>query len=173
MKKPNLLIGIITVIIGLIMLFAPNAWTSAVVIILGVCAVINGLYNVFYVRNLISDIKYKRSILIRGILSIIIGLVAIILPLAVATAVWTVLLYILASYLIVSTMLEIYAVVKLKSFGENTKPYIAEIIGSLLLAVILFIIPAQFGTLIIRICGGILVAAGIGIAIWNLKYKTN
>ena len=82
MRKSYLGIGILTIIVGILMLFAPEAWAKVVVIFIGASAIVNGLFNLFYVRKIISDSSYKRAVIIRGLFSLLVGLVAIILPLA-------------------------------------------------------------------------------------------
>lgn len=171
MRKTYIGIGLLTAVVGLLMLFAPDAWTKVVVIILGVAAIVNGIFNLFYVRSVISDRSYRRAIILRGIISIVVGLVAVVLPLALAATVWTVMLYVLAAYLLVSAALEVYATVKLKASGINVKPYYGEIIGSAVLAVVLFVIPAQLGLVLIRICGALLVITGAGVIIWEWKNR--
>ena len=97
--------------------------------------------------------------------------VAVILPLALATAVWTAMVYVLAAYLLVSALLELYASIRLRSSGVDTKPYYGEIIGSIVLAVILFIIPAQVGIVLVRICGALLVLSGLGVIFWQWRNR--
>jgi len=171
MKKTYLGIAILTIIVGLLMLFAPEAWTKVIVILLGATAILNGIYNLYYVRTIISDANYRKVIIIRGILSIVIGILAIILPLAIAATIWNIMLYILGAYLLISAGLEIYATMKLKNNGIELKPYYGEIIGSIILAIILFLIPITLGLILIRICGAILILFGIGVIIWEWKNR--
>ena len=60
-----------------------------------------------------------------------------------------------------TTSYRYYGIKKMDQVGINTKPYIAEIIGSVIIAIILFIIPAKIGTLIIRILGLLIILVGI------------
>lgn len=81
MLKTYISTGILSVAIGLLMLFAPEASVSVVVILLGVAAIVNGLYNIVSMRLMLSDPGFRRVVLIRGIVSVIVGLIAISLPL--------------------------------------------------------------------------------------------
>ena len=171
MKKSYLGIGLLSMIAGLLMLFSPEAWTKVVVILLGLAAIVNGCFNLFYVRRIFDDNYFQRSIIIRGLLSLVVGLVAVILPLALATAIWTAMVYLLAAYLLVSAALELYASLRLHASGVDTKPYYGEIIGSIILAIILFIIPAQVGIVLVRICGALLVLSGLGVIFWQWKSR--
>lgn len=171
MRKSYLGIGILTIIVGLLMLFAPEAWTKVVVIFIGASAIVNGLFNLFYVRKIISDSSYKKAVIIRGLFSLLVGLIAIILPLALVATVWTVMLYVLACYLIISSIIEIFVSIKLKASGINVRPYYGEILLSIILAIVLFIIPAKLGILILRIIGAALVVMGIGVLFWEFKNR--
>ncbi len=171
MRKSYLGVGLLSIVAGLLMLFSPEAWTKVVVIVLGIGAIVNGLFNLIYVRRVFDDTYFRRSIIIRGLLSLVVGLVAVILPLAMAAAIWTVMVYMLAAYLLVSALLELFATVRLRSSGMDVRPYYGEIVGSIILAVVLFVIPAQVGVLLVRICGVLLVLSGAGILAWQWRNR--
>ena len=171
MRKSYLGIGFLSVIAGLLMLFSPEAWTKVVVILLGLAAIGNGVFNLLYVRRVFDDDYFRRSVIVRGLLSLVVGLVAVILPLALAAAIWTTMVYVLAAYLLVSSILELYATVRLRSSGVDVKPYYGEIVLSIILAVILFISPAQVGVLLVRICGGLLVVSGLALFVWQWRNR--
>ena len=172
MRKTYMVIGILAIIIGLLMLIVPHQCIKAIVIILGVFSVANGVYNLFAIRRLIADSDFAITITIRGIISIIVGLLAILLPLIFAGVIWTIMVYILAFYLLISSGMEIYGATKMKKVGINTKPYIAEIIGSIIIALILLIIPAEIGTLIVRLLGIAIMIVGIGLLFFETRNKT-
>src|SRR5574344_839652 len=102
MRKSHIALGILVGCIGLMMLFAPAEWIKVTIILLGIGAVINGIYNLKTVRTLVSDSTYQQVISIRGISSIVIGILAILLPLIIAGIVWTIMIYILGVYLLLS-----------------------------------------------------------------------
>ena len=74
MKKNSLLLGIILAIVGLIMTITPAGCIKAVVIILGIEAVANGIYQLIYTRKLFPDAAFQYSVIIRGMLSIVVSL---------------------------------------------------------------------------------------------------
>ena len=172
MRKTYIGIGVLAIIIGLMMLIVPHQCIKAIVIILGVFSVANGVYNLFAIRRLIADSDFAITITIRGIISIIVGLLTILLPLIFAGVIWTIMVYILAFYLLISSGMEIYGATKMKKVGINTKPYIAEIIGSIIIALILLIIPAEIGTLIVRLLGIAIMIVGIGLLFFETRNKT-
>ena len=171
MRKTYIGIGILSIIIGLMMLIVPHQCIKAIVIILGIFSIGNGIFNLFSIRKLIADSNFVKTITIRGTISIIVGLLAIFLPLVFAGILWTVMVYTLAFYLLISSGMEIYSIIKKKQVGINTKPYIAEIIGSIVIAIILLIIPAKIGTLIVRLLGIAIMIIGVGLLFFEIKSK--
>ena len=161
MRKTYIVIGILAIIIGLLMLIIPQQCVKIIVIILGFFSIGNGIFNLFHIRKMVAYPDFIKTINIRGIISIAIGFFAILLPLAFAGILWTIMVYALAFYLLASSVMEYYGIKKMDQVGINTKPYIAEIIGSVIIAIILFIIPAKIGTLIIRILGLLIILVGI------------
>ena len=89
MRKNNILIGILLAVIGLLMVIIPNQCIKAVVVVLGVGAIANGVYNLLYIRKLVPDISFQRVIISRAMMSIVIGLPAFFLPLIFAKVMLT------------------------------------------------------------------------------------
>ena len=170
-RKTYIGIGILSIIIGLMMLIVPEQCIKAIVIILGIFSIGNGIFNLFSIRKLIADSNFVKAITIRGAISILVGVLAIFLPLVFAGILWTVMVYSLAFYLLISSGMEIYSTIKMNQFGINTKPYVAEIIGSIVIAIILLIIPAKIGTLIVRLLGLAIMIIGIGLLFFEIKSK--
>ncbi|QQO10250.1 DUF308 domain-containing protein [Breznakiella homolactica] len=169
MSRTTVIMCAVFVLLGLVMLFSPSGFVSALVVGIGIAAVINGILNLVNVRTLVNDKAFQRAIIIRAVVSIIVGLIAIIAPLAFAGTVWTVVIYIIAAELVISAGLELYGVWKMRNAGVAFGPYVIEAIITILLAVVLFIIPATIGLTVVRILGGIIIAAGIVGFIWALR----
>ena len=74
--------------------------------------------------------------------------------------------------LLLSAALEVYGTLKLRSANVNIKMYVAEITVSVVLAFVLFIVPAQVGLILIRIIGIGACIAGIGLIIWERTNRT-
>ncbi|MBR7064741.1 MAG: DUF308 domain-containing protein [Treponema sp.] len=156
MKKSDVMLGVLLAIIGLMMIIAPDQCIKVAVISLGLEAIINGAYNLLKMRQLVSDPTFQLAILIRGLISVVIGLLAIILPLRFAATMWTIMLYMLAFYLIAASIIELYAMTKLRTTGIDRKQYTIEVVISFIAALILFLIPQQIGLALIRVLGIIL-----------------
>lgn len=165
MDKNRIFLGLVTVILGLFLLISPRTFISIFVIILGVAAVIDGIFILAATRNLILDPQYNMIVTIRGILSIVVGALAVVLPMAVANIAWKMMAYPLAVYLLVSSGMQIYTITKLHRNGIMIRQSMIEVLTSVLLALALFVIPSQVAEkFIVRLFGLALVIFGGGTA---------
>ncbi len=171
MKKNALLLGIILAVIGLIMAISPAWCIKAVVIILGIESVANGIYQLVYIRKIFPDATFQYSVLIRGMLSIVVGLLAFFLPLRFAEILWTVMLYVLAIYLLASAVLLLFSIGKLRDSGVDRKPFVFEAVVSILLGLIMLLIPVKVGTVLVRIAGIVLCIIGILYIVFYFRNK--
>lgn len=172
MDKNKLFLGLMTAAMGLFLLISPDAFISFFVIILGVAAVIDGIFILAATRDLIIDPQYKLIVTVRGILSVLIGFLAVALPKLVASVAWSAMAYALAIYLIVSASLQIYTITKLHRNGIMVRQSMIEVASSVILAIVLFIIPSEtIGIFIIRIFGAVLLVAGIAISVIQWKNR--
>jgi uncharacterized membrane protein HdeD (DUF308 family) len=80
MKKWNYFIAGLLGVLGILILIFPAFWIKLIVILLGLGAVGYGIYNFSYIKKLSDDSSYRSAIMIRSLVSIIIGLLAVILP---------------------------------------------------------------------------------------------
>ena len=162
MDKNNIILSFFVAIVGLLMMISPETFISMVVIILGVAVIIDGLFIMITTRNLILDPQYRLMMTIRGILSIVVGTVAVILPIVTAAIIWKIMAYVLGGYLLVSAGLEVYGILKLHRNGIMIKQSLIETIVLVILAIALFIIPSKTaGGIIVGICGALLIFAGV------------
>lgn len=171
MKKNSLLLGIILAVVGLIMTITPAGCIKAVVIILGIEAVANGIYQLVYTRKLFPDAAFQYSVIIRGMLSIVVGLLAFFLPLRFAEMLWTVMLYVLAVYLLVGSALLLFSCGKLQNTNIDRKQFITEAVISILLALVMILIPVNIGTALVRIAGIALIIVGAAFVVFYIKNK--
>lgn len=166
MDKNRVFLGFVTAALGLFLLISPQTFIQFFVIILGVAAVIDGIFILATSRNLIVDPQYNMIVTIRGVLSIVVGAFAVILPMAVANIAWKVMAYSLAIYLLISAGMQIYTITKLHRNGIMIRQSMIEVLTSVLLAIALFVIPSKVaGDFIVRIFGIALVIFGAGTVI--------
>ena len=172
MDKSKVFLGFVTAALGVFLLISPDTFISFFVIILGVAAIIDGIFILAATRDLIIDPQYKLIVTVRGVLSIVVGLLAVILPIAVAAVVWKAMAYTLAIYLIISAGMQIYTITKLHRNGIMVRQSMIEVASSLLIALVLFVIPAQTaGHFIIRLFGIALLVVGIGLLVIQWKSR--
>lgn len=172
MDKNRIFLGFVTAALGLLLLISPDSFIKLFVILLGVAAVIDGIFILATTRNLILDPQYNLIVTIRGVLSIAVGAFAVIYPLATAKTVWNIMAYSLAVYLLISAGMQIYTITKLHRNGVMIRQSMIEVLTSILLAVVLFVIPAkEVGDFIVRLFGIALVIFGAGTVILQWKNR--
>lgn len=162
MDKNKFVLSILVALVGLLMLVSPETFIAMAVIILGAAAVADGFFIMVTTRNLILDPEYKLMMTIRGIMSIVVGSVSILLPLFIAAIAWKLMAYVLSVYLLISAGLQIYGISKLHRNGIMIRQSVVETIVSIILAIVLFIIPAKTaGGIIVGACGLVLLVSGL------------
>ena len=165
MDKNKFLLGIMIALIGLFMMVAADAFIKFAVIILGIAAVLDGIFILYTAKNLIIDENYAFIMKIRGCMSIVVGFLAVFLPLVFAAVLFTIMDYTLAAYLLISAGLEVYTIDKLKRNGYAIRQSVIEVISSIILAIVLFLIPSEtMGRLIVGIAGLALIVTGLVMA---------
>ncbi len=172
MRKSIIGTSLLVFVIALLMIIAPEAWLKVTVIVLGVFALGNGIYNLIAVRPLVTEGSFQKIITIRALVSIVVGIAAITLPLLLVEIVWTIMIYILATYLILSAIAELISLAQLKSAGLPGRILTTEIIASFALAIILFVLAGEIAYLFIRVIGCILLVGSIGFVIWEWKNRS-
>ena len=169
MKRWYLFSGILAALLGLLIIIFPAFWIKLVVVIIGLAAIVYGVYCLRFTKVISEDISYRRTILIKGIVSIIAGLMAVLFPLAIGGAAWTAMIWLLIIYLFASAAFGFYAAALLKDSGLERKPYIIENLLLLAIAVLLILIsPRTLGNAIIRLIGIIVLVAGLILIIFDV-----
>ena len=126
MKRWYLFSGILAALLGLLVIIFPSFWIKLVVVIIGLAAIAYGIYCLKFTKALSDDIYYRRTILIKSIVSIIAGVMAVLFPLAIGGAAWTAMIWVLIIYLLASAAIGFYAAALLKDSGVERKRYIIE-----------------------------------------------
>ena len=174
MKKWNYFIAGLLGVLGILILIFPAFWIKLIVILLGLGAVGYGIYNFSYIKKLSEESSYRSAIMIRSLVSIIIGLLAVVLPMVVAETMWTIMIYVLAVYLVVAACLGFYGMYILRNTEVELKNYLLENFILLAIAVFLFLVPAQLGIALVRILGLAVIAVGafFGLSEWYINKKS-
>lgn len=161
------LIPVLAGILGLVLLCVPQHFVVVLVVALGIFLILSGVYILFKLSNLSDDTLYRVNIYVRGGLSIILGALCIFLPIKMGEAIWTTLCVVLGIFAILAVISEFLTIIKLKEQNIPVKQYITEMIGMIVTAVVLFLLP-KFGNILLRIAGGLIILVAVILAI-NIK----
>ena len=164
-------IPVLNAILGLVMIFAAEPIIKVLVIALGVFLIISGFYSMTIMSKLSAEKRFKIDIYIRGILSIILGILSVILPATMAKFAWNVMMIIIGVFALFSAAMEIYAAKLLNDAGVPVKRYVIEIIGTIIAAIVVFLLPSSFGFTLIKIGGIALIILSIIMAIIAWKNR--
>lgn len=163
-------------IIGLVMLIWPEFCIKIIVVIAGLATIFNGIFTLKNYYNLCDDKLYKKSLLIKCIVSIVIGLIAVLFPLILmksVAAIWTIITYVLAVFFIAYALSSIFTISLVSEIeGEIKKRVIFESVIYLLIAVILFVIP--IGTVIatiFRVAGVVAILVAVLMIVREVIYS--
>ena len=80
-------------------------------------------------------------------------------------------LYVLAVYLLVGSMLLLYSIGKLRDSGIDRRQFVIEAVVSIILALIMLLIPVDIGTTLVRIAGFVLLLVGSAFITYYIKNK--
>lgn len=154
--------AVVAIIAGLILTINPSGAVKFIAMLCGLAVIANGVFNIITARKLCDTGSYTTTFYVKNIGSIVLGLLTVIIPLAVASAAWKVMVYIFAVFLVAAAALGFYSCTLLKKAGIERKRYIFENFGILLAGVLLFLIsPDGLGKFIVRIIGIIVLVAGV------------
>lgn len=169
MKRWYLFSGILAALLGLLVIIFPAFWIKLVVVILGLAAIAYGIYSLKITKVISDELNYRRTILIKSIVSIVAGLMAVLFPLAIGGAAWTAMIWLLIFYLLISAAAGFYAAALLKDSGVERKRYIIENLLLLAAAVVLILIsPRSLGNAIIRLIGIVVLVVGLALILFDV-----
>ena len=158
MKTKNIILGAVLAILGIVMIAIPDTCIKAVVVIVGAAAVAFSVYNLLVVYKQSEDAAFKKTLLIKSIITFVVGLVSVICPFVLVKTVETIFKifsFILAAYLILYAGVSVYSSAKMRAaFPEESKRLIFEALIFVAIAILLILIPIdQFGQAFVRIVG--------------------
>ena len=169
MKRWYLFSGILAALLGILVIIFPAFWIKLVVVIIGLASIGYGIYSLKVTKVISDDYSYRRTILIKSIVSIIAGVMAVLFPLAIGGAAWTAMIVMLIIYLILSAASGFYAAALIKDSGVERKRYIIENLLLLAVAVVLILISLRsLGNAIIRLIGIIVLIAGVALILFDV-----
>ena len=158
MKTKNVILGVILAVLGIVMIAIPDTCIKAVVVIVGAAAVAFSVYNLLVVYKQSEDAAFKKTLLIKSIVTFVVGLVSVICPFVLVKtveAIFKIISIVLAVYLILYAGVSVYSSAKLKSgYPDESKKLIFEALIFVAISVLLILMPInQFGPAFVRIVG--------------------
>lgn len=164
----HFLLAIILLAAGIFILVRKELFKQVFIMAIGVVAIVFGTVSLASISKYALG-KFTRGItLVKGVLSLIIGVLAIVMPLATGEAIWTILIYILAAQMSLSAIITIFDALAIRSKGFPIAPLLWEAFISLLFALILFMFPQSIANLVVTILGLIIIVIGLTIGILAL-----
>ncbi len=146
MKIKNYFLGGMLAVIGLLMVIIPETCIKTVVILVGAATAVNGVYTFLKFYKNSEDKLYKRTVLVKFLTSLIVGIIAVFFPLLLMNTVktiWTIITYVLAIFFVLYAVSGFFSSSLIKDLSaEDKKRITQESFIYLLIAIVLFIIPA-------------------------------
>ncbi len=173
MNNQNYYLAMALAIIGVLLLVAAEPLIGALVMIFGIYTIFTSAYALFFFSRLIDDRAFKIESFVRGAAGLIIGILCVVLPVAVAEFAWMAIVYVLSFYVLASGITELVGVFQMKKYGIETKHYLGEALVHIAMAVILFMLPSDFGFKIIRIGGALLIIVAAVLAVNTMINNKN
>ncbi|MDQ4138985.1 MAG: HdeD family acid-resistance protein [Bacteroidota bacterium] len=162
-----LLRGVLAIVVGLLAFFLPGITLAVLITLFGVFALMEGAFLI------ISGIRYRRQqerwwvLILQGIISMGAGILAFTEPLATAIA----LLYLVASWAIISGVLEIVVAIRLRKEMEGEWMLILDGVITVLFGLAMVLVPAAGLLVWIWMIGGFKLASGILLLILALRLR--
>jgi uncharacterized membrane protein HdeD (DUF308 family) len=159
--------GALAIVVGLIAFFFPGVTLRVLVVMFGVFTLLEGMF--LLVAGIRSRREYQRwwALILQGILSILIGIIAFAVPLATAI----VLLYLIAAWAIVSGIIEISAAIQLRKQIEGEWALIMDGVVTILFGIFLIVLPGPGFLALIWMTGAFWLISGILLMILAFRLR--
>jgi uncharacterized membrane protein HdeD (DUF308 family) len=166
-----LVIGAAAVAAGIFIFFQTEEFAKMLVFGIGLFVFLNGASALIAAVRKGFDEWTRNSQLIRGFLGVVVGIVAVLLPLAVARNIWYLMVYILAGELAVSGLLALFSLGGLKNQGISLARPVINAVISLALALVIFIMPKESGQVLLSLIAAAVVIYGITMIMIGINKK--
>ncbi|MBC8452534.1 MAG: DUF308 domain-containing protein [Spirochaetes bacterium] len=167
----HIFLGVIACAAGVFIFFQTNNFAKVMVIGIGAFAFVHGSGALILTVKSQFDEKIRSLLLIRGILGVVVGIVAVLLPLASKKDIWSLMLYVLAGALTISVVLILLTMNGLKKSGTPLTRSLITLGISTAFALVIFIMPQDSGQLVLSVIAGIIVIYGIAMILAGMSRK--
>jgi uncharacterized membrane protein HdeD (DUF308 family) len=169
----SILIGAVAIAAGVFLFFQTEEFAKVLVFGIGVFVFINGASALYLATRKGFSQWGRNTYLIRGVLGIVVGLVAILLPLAVAKNIWYTMVYVLGVELALAGILALLNISGLKKQGLSLYRPLANALVSLVLALVIFIMPQESGQVLLSLIAAAAVIYGLTMILIGLNRRKN
>lgn len=148
--------GVVAVLFGLAAIFLPGITLTALVILFGAYALVDGIFGIISGVRAFEH-RHNWWPLIEGVISFLVGLVALLFPGAAALG----FLYVIGTWAFVTGLLEIFQAVRLRDEIDNEWMLALAGVLSVIFGIFVVIIPVAAAVAILWIIGGYGIIFGI------------
>ena len=163
--------GLIVVLAGGFITFFRDDFIRLLTIAIGGWMVLAGLYALFTAFTVKNDQQRKNISLIRSLLNIVIGALAITMPFVVAETWWRILLFIVAFQLCIAAVLEIMIGFRMRSAGLPAGSAFTGAAITIAIALLLFLAPDFLGATLVTGIGIIILILGLGMIAFGIRLR--
>jgi len=167
----SIVFGSLLMIFGIYLMFQQESFIRIFISILGLFLAGSGLFSLFSLNRYQLGKRTKIATLVKALISLGLGVVAIIVPLSAANVSWTVLLYVIAAELIFSSIILFLDALLLRKSGIIISGMLSEGVFSLVVAILLFVFPQQIGSMLLKLVGAVLIASGLAMVLWAYRIR--
>lgn len=168
-----LLGSILVVIAGILIIIYNSHLLLAIMIVAGITILIDGVYTLSNFKGWNLSSVSSNMAISKGVVQIVIGLLAILLPIFIGTKILDFFIYIIAIVLVLSSIVSFENAFAFKKNNKDlsVSPFLASGTFSILLAIILFINPTGILSTIVSVIGIFVIIAGVSLFIWSLRIR--
>ncbi len=165
-----IIFGVLLIVLGVFMLVREDLFKQILIMSLGLSALMSSIISIATVKRYQFSRFSFSTTLFKGISGIIIGVLAIILPLFASHSIWNALMYILASQFIIAALVLFLDSISLRKTAFPSKPLLIEAVISLSIALLLLIFPTAAADLFITLLAIIVILVGITLLLLGIFY---
>ncbi|MEM9775538.1 MAG: DUF308 domain-containing protein [Chloroflexota bacterium] len=163
--------GLLIAIAGGFIIFYPENFIRLLTVVIGAWMVVSGFVTLIGSFGIRNDNRRRNTSLIRSILNIVIGGLAVAMPFLVAQTWWTILLFIVAIQLCIAAVMEIVIGFRMRSSGLPAGGAFAGAAISIAIAVILFLAPEFLGATLVTLIGVSILVLGVIMMAFAIAFR--
>lgn len=159
------IVGALVAALGVFVMFQGESFVRFFVVLLGLFVTVSAVAQLLALSSYRLIPFFHRATLVRTIVSIILGLCAIILPLATAKVSWMLLLYTMATVLALSAIITLIDAILTAKGGAFRLSLLLDGLFSLAVSILLFAFPEKIGTVLLKLVGILVILAGLSLVV--------